>query len=144
VVTAPKASAPPPAARADTHRAESPRVEAPTADAIKAEAPSRAEPKAAPPEPVARRRPGFVVDAVRLMAGDTPEGKVLLSPLGQYLRRTDPAFSPQVYGHSGLLEMLRCYERLTVQQEPGGGWSVRSSAKADGEDAAEAGPPATP
>lgn len=75
-------------------------------------------------KPVLKRRPKFVVDAVSLLAGDTPEGKVGLGPLGNYLKRTDPAFSPKVYGHSGLLDMVRTYDLLTAQQEVGGHWSV--------------------
>lgn len=85
---------------------------------------------AAKPEsscPVAKRRPRFVVEAVSLLASDTPEGKVNLGPLGQYLKRTDPAFSPQLYGHSGLLDMLRTYDLLALQQENGGHWSVKPS-----------------
>lgn len=88
----------------------------------------QAKPEAQKPEtpkPVAKRRPRFVVEAVTLLAGDTPEGKVHLGPLGEYLKRTDPAFSPQSYGHSGLLNMLRTYDLLMVQQEPGGHWTVR-------------------
>lgn len=73
----------------------------------------------------AKRRPLMVVEAVKLMAGDTAEGKVHLGPLGQYLRRTDPGFSPQTYGHSGLLDMLRTYDLLQVQQEAGNYWTVR-------------------
>lgn len=75
--------------------------------------------------PVAKRRPRFVIEAVTLLASDTPDGKVHLGPLGQYLKRTDPAFSPQSYGHSGLLDMLRTYDLLALQQEPGGHWTVR-------------------
>ena len=89
-------------------------------------APTKAE--AVPAEAcksVAKRRPLFVVEAVRMLASDSPEGKVNLGPLGQYLKRTDPAFTPQTYGHSGLLDMLRTYDRLKLQQEPGGHWSVR-------------------
>lgn len=82
-------------------------------------------------KPAAKRRPRFIVEAVRLMASDTSDGKVHLGGLGQYLKRTDPAFSPQVYGHSGLLDMLRTYDLLTVQQEPGGHWSVRPNAQVD-------------
>jgi len=87
-----------------------------------------AKPAAAKPEafkPTAKRRPLMVVEAVKLLAADTSEGKVHLGPLGQYLKRTDPAFSPQTYGHSGLLDMLRNYELLTVQQEAGNYWTVR-------------------
>ena len=84
-----------------------------------------AAPKAEAAKPAAKRRPLMVVEAVKLMAADTAEGKVHLGPLGQYLKRTDPAFSPQTYGHSGLLDMLRTYDLLTVQQEAGNYWTVR-------------------
>lgn len=102
------------------------------APAAKAEM-SRAE----PPKPAVKRRPKFIVEAVRLMTSDTPEGKVNLGAVGQYLKRTDPAFSPQAYGHSGLLDMLRTYDLLTAQQELGGHWSVRLSSKADDTDTPE-------
>lgn len=82
-------------------------------------------------KPVPKRRPLFVVEAVKLLAGNTSEGKVTLSGLGQYLKRTDPAFSPQTHGHSGLLDMLRAYELLVLQQEPGGHWTVRPVPSAD-------------
>ncbi len=72
-----------------------------------------------------KRRPLFVVEAVTLLASDTSEGKVHLGPLGQYLKRMDPAFSPKTYGHSGLLDMLRSYDRLALHQEPGGHWTVQ-------------------
>lgn len=95
-----------------------------------APAPRPADTKPAAPEleavkPAPKRRPLMVVEAVKLMAADTAEGKVHLGPLGQYLKRTEPAFSPQTYGHSGLLDMLRTYDLLTVQQEAGGYWTVR-------------------
>ncbi|CAN7259184.1 NYN domain-containing protein [Acidovorax delafieldii] len=77
-----------------------------------------------PKSPV-KRRPRFVVEAVTLLASDTSEGKVHLGPLGQYLKRMDPAFSPKVYGHSGLVDMLRTYDLLAVQQEAGGHWTAR-------------------
>lgn len=75
--------------------------------------------------PVGKQRPLFVVRAVALLADDTAEGKVTLSGLGNYLRRTDPAFTPSAYGHSGLLDMLRTYDLLTLSQEPGGHWTVQ-------------------
>lgn len=93
-----------------------------------------ARPEAPRPEmakPAIKRRPLFVVEAVKLLASDTSEGNVLLGSLGQYLKRTDPAFSPQTYGHSGLLDMVRTYDLLTVQQELGGHWSVRLAPTAD-------------
>ena len=79
--------------------------------------------KPEPPKPPVKRRPRFVVEAVSLLAGDTSEGKVGLGALGQYLKRTDPAFTPQTFGHSGLLDMVRTYDLLVVNDE-GGGWSV--------------------
>lgn len=92
---------------------------------------STAEPPAAT-APTAKRRPKFVIEAVGLLAGDTPEGKVALGALGSYLKRTDPAFSPKIYGHSGLLDMIRTYDLLkTVQEKPGNHWTV---ALADGVD----------
>jgi uncharacterized protein (TIGR00288 family) len=90
-----------------------------------------AAPKAEAAKPAPKRRPLMVVEAVKLMAADTPEGKVHLGTLGQYLKRTDPAFSPQTYGHSGLLDMLRTYDLLTVQQEAGNYWTVRLAPQAD-------------
>lgn len=81
--------------------------------------------------PLIKRRPRFVIDAVTLLVGETSEGKVHLGPLGQYLKRTDPAFSPKVYGHSGLLDMVKTYDLLHVQQEQGGHWSVGLVSKVD-------------
>lgn len=75
-------------------------------------------------KPLPKRRPRFVVDAVALMTGDTSEGRVDLGALGNYLRRTDPSFSPKSYGHSGLLDMLRTYDLLRLEQAAGGHWRV--------------------
>lgn len=81
---------------------------------------------AKPTEPAGRKqRPLFVVRAVAEMAGDSAEGKVNLSSLGNYLRRTDPGFTPDTYGYSGLLEMLRTYDLLQLAQEIGGHWTAR-------------------
>ena len=83
------------------------------------------------PKPMVKRRPRFVIEAVTLLASDTSEGKVGLGPLGQYLKRTDPAFSPKFYGHSGLLDMVRTYDLLMSQQEAGGHWSVSLAPKSE-------------
>jgi hypothetical protein len=69
---------------------------------------------------VPRRRPLFVVKAVMLLVRDRSDGKVSLGELGQYLKRTDPSFSPQAYGHDGLLNMVRAYDLLAVKQEEDG------------------------
>lgn len=55
-----------------------------------------------PKQPAIKRRPRFVLEAITLLASNTSEGRVHLSALGQYLKRTDPSFSPASYGHSGL------------------------------------------
>jgi len=89
--------------------------------------------------PMPRRRPRSVVEAVRLLASDTAEGNVHLASLGQYLRRADPAFSPQLYGHSGLLDMLRTYDLLVLKQEPGGHWLVRLNPMADPQESSATG-----
>ncbi len=104
----------------------------PAVDAAKAGQPAKADvPKVEAPKPVSKRRPLSVVEAVTLLAGDTSEGKVNLGALGSYLKRTDPAFSPQTYGHSGLLDMVKTYDRLVVKHEEGGGWSVSLSPKVE-------------
>ena len=102
--------------------AQEPAVEkgAPKSPAAKAES---SKPEGV--KPVPKLRPRFVVEAVSMLAADTSEGKVTVSALGSYLKRTDPAFSPQTYGHSGLLDMIKTYDLLIAQQELGGHWSVR-------------------
>lgn len=89
----------------------------PPADAV----PQLAKPPA-PPKP--KLRPKSVVSAVKLVAAESPEGRVSVSALGSYLRRTDPSFSPQTYGHSGLVSMLKTYDLLDLRQEPGEHWSM--------------------
>lgn len=69
-------------------------------------------------------RPKSIINAVSLLAADTADGRVAVGALGQYLKRTDPAFSPQTYGHSGLVNMLKTYDLLNLRQETGGHWTV--------------------
>jgi uncharacterized protein (TIGR00288 family) len=99
----------------------------PIAEAVKTDTTAKVE----PPKPATKRRPRSIIEAVTLLAGDAPEGKVNLGALGSYLRRADPAFSPKTYGHSGLLDMVKTYDLLVVRQEDGGGWSVGLSPKMD-------------
>jgi uncharacterized protein (TIGR00288 family) len=77
-----------------------------------------------------KRRPKFVVDAVALLAGGTSEGQVHLGALGQYLKRTDPGFSPASYGHSGLLDMVKMYDLLALKKADGGHYTVGLSPSA--------------
>jgi len=90
--------------------------------------PAAAKPTAPAPAPKPKQRPRTLVNAVKLMAADTPDGRVHVGTLGSYLRRTDPGFSPQTYGHSGLVSMLKTYDLLNVRQETGGHWTVALSA----------------
>lgn len=95
---------------------------------------TKAEPaKLDSPKAPPKLRPKFVVEAVNMLAADTPEGKITVSALGSYLKRTDPAFSPQTYGHSGLLDMIKTYDLLVAQQEQGTHWSVRLAPKETGD-----------
>lgn len=73
---------------------------------------------------IIKRRPKFVVDAVALLADSTSEGQVHLAALGQYLKRTDPGFSPTNFGHSGLLDMLKTYDLLALKKAEGGHYTV--------------------
>lgn len=77
-----------------------------------------------PKVPGVKRRPRFVVEAVAMLAESASEGAVHLGALGQYLKRTDPGFSPGNYGHSGLLAMLKTYDLLVLKKLPGGNYSV--------------------
>ena len=96
-------------------------------------APKNEQTKSDPTKPAPKLRPRFVVEAVSLLAADTPDGKVTVSALGSYLKRTNPAFSPQSYGHSGLMDMIRIYDLLLANQEPGGHWCVRLAPKPEAE-----------
>lgn len=93
-------------------------------------------------KPVVKRRPKFLVDAVDMLAGGASDGKVALGALGSYLKRMDPAFSPQTYGHSGLLNMVKTYDLLALQQEVGGHWSVMKALVPEAGNASPAGHPA--
>jgi len=83
---------------------------------------SAAKVKAAAPKPPAKRRPKALISAVTLLAADTPDGRVGLGALGQYLKRTNPAFSPKAFGHSALSDMVRTYPDLVMTQEGTGYW----------------------
>lgn len=71
-------------------------------------------------EPKPKLRPKFVVSAVKLLAAETPDGRVAVSALGSYLRRADPSFTPQNHGHSGLVNMLKTYDLLDLRQAASG------------------------
>lgn len=89
------------------------------------------ETKVVQAKPAVKRRPKFLIEAVSLLTSDTSEGKVGLGVLGQYLKRTDPGFSPIIYGHSGLLDMVKTYDLLSLKREEGGHWTVGIAPKSD-------------
>jgi uncharacterized protein (TIGR00288 family) len=93
--------------------------------------PKAEETKIAQAKPAVKRRPKFLIEAVSLLTSDTSEGKVGLGALGQYLKRTDPGFSPIIYGHSGLLDMVKTYDLLSLKREEGGHWTVSIVPKSD-------------
>ena len=85
-----------------------------------ADKPALAQPRST----AVKRRPRFVVEAVALLASATTDGQVHLSALGQYLKRTDPAFTPAAYGHAGLVEMLRTFDLLVLTRADKGHYTV--------------------
>jgi hypothetical protein len=98
-------------------------------DAVELEATKAAAIKSELPKPVklisaVKKRPKFLIEAVALLTSDTSEGKIGLGLLGQYLKRTDPGFSPTIYGHSGLLDMVKTYELLALKKVEGADWTV--------------------
>lgn len=54
-----------------------------------------------------KQKPKMLRSAVALLITESPEGWVGLGALGNYLRRSDPGFTPKKFGHSGLLEMVK-------------------------------------
>lgn len=100
--------------------------------APQADAKSATKPAPAPaPKPPAKKRPKAVLSAVTLLAADTPDGRVGLGALGQYLKRTDPGFSPKAFGHTALSDMVRSYPDLLVSIENGSGYWVSLKPKLD-------------
>jgi uncharacterized protein (TIGR00288 family) len=83
------------------------------------------------PKPVPKKRPKAVLSAVGLLAADTPDGRVGLGALGQYLKRTDPGFSPKAFGHTALSDMVRAYPDLALTFENGSGHWVSLKPRPD-------------
>ena len=92
--------------------------------------PEQAKPQAKPPVAI-KRRPKFIIEAVSLLASATSEGTIGLSALGQYLKRMDPGFSPTIYGHSGLLDMLKTYDFLALKKSDAGHYTVGLNTRND-------------
>lgn len=92
--------------------------------------PSGAKEKSTPSKPAARRRtkappppPSSLVGAaVAVLAANSADGRVGLGVLGQYLKRTDPGFSPKAHGHATLSEMVRNDPQLKLVADGGSLW----------------------
>ncbi len=92
------------------------------AEPVDATAPAKPKPAAAPKPAVKKSRPKAVISAVSMLTGDTTDGRVGLGALGQYLKRTNPAFTPKSFGHSGLSDMVGTYPELLMVKEGGAFW----------------------
>jgi uncharacterized protein (TIGR00288 family) len=67
-----------------------------------------------------RRRPRFVVEAVRLLASSAPDSRVDLGALGNHLRQAHPGFTHTANGYKNLRSMLDAYDLLCVHQSDQG------------------------
>jgi len=56
---------------------------------------------------------------------------VTFNSLEQYLKRADPAFNPTVHGHSGLLNMVKTYDLLSLHLEEGDQWTLSLTLKTE-------------
>lgn len=83
-------------------------------------APPEAAPAPAAAVAAVKRRPRFVVEAVRSLALSSPDGRVDLGALGNHLRAAHAGFSHAAYGHKNLRTMLEAYDLLRMHQTEGG------------------------
>ncbi|MCV2362274.1 NYN domain-containing protein [Paucibacter sp. DJ1R-11] len=111
--------------------APAPAVAASTASSTPAAVVPAATVAAPAAKPAAKKRPKALLSAVSLLAADTPDGRVGLGALGQYLKRTNPSFTPKIYGHTALSDMVRCYPELALSVENGSGHWVSLKPKAE-------------
>ena len=74
---------------------------------------------------VVKRRPKFVVEAVRTLALSSPDGEVDLGALGNYLRSVHKGFSHTAYGYKNLRTMLEAYDLLQMPPAAAGPCRVR-------------------
>lgn len=96
--------------------------------AAPAKAGSRRRTKAAPPPPPPPSNT-LVGAAVAILAANSADGRVGLGVLGQYLKRTDPGFSPKAHGGSTLSDVVRNDPSLKLVADGGSLWvSPRSTA----------------
>jgi len=85
--------------------------------------------KAPGPGPRPKQTPSFVVKAVETLAASSPNGRVTLNALVEEIRRTQPAFKPNTYGHSTLAKMVKTYSGLKASKGSNGHWEVSVAPK---------------
>ena len=90
-------------------------------------------PKNVPPSPRPKRYPGTLLGAIKTLGAATPGRWVPLTRVGSQLRAADPSFSPKVYGHTNLSQMLQGYPGLELR---GSGSTLAVRVKQDSEQAA--------
>ena len=83
-------------------------------------APTKVAPAQAAPAAIVKRRPRFVVEAVRLLAPSSSDGRVDLGALGNHLRAAHAGFSHAAHGYKNLRAMLEAYDLLRIHQTEGG------------------------
>lgn len=86
------------------------------------------KPATASPRP--KHSPSFVVKAVETLVPSFPNGRVTLNALVEEIRRTQPTFKPNAYGHSTLAKMVKTYSGLNADKGSNGHWTVGLAAKA--------------
>ncbi|MEW7847969.1 NYN domain-containing protein [Massilia aurea] len=67
-----------------------------------------------------KRRPRFVVEAVRVLASSAADGRVDLGALGNHLRQTHAGFTHAANGYKNLRSMLEAYDLLCIHQDDRG------------------------
>lgn len=87
-------------------------------------APAAVEPAPAATIAVIKRRPKFVVEAVRELARTSKDEDVDLGALGNHLRDRHPGFSHKVHGYPNLRAMLAAYDLLCLRQNKQGHYRV--------------------
>lgn len=86
------------------------------------QAPHAVEQTTAAPVAVIKRRPKFVVEAVRALSSQDED--VDLGALGNHLRETHPGFSHKALGYPNLRTMLAAYDLLCLRQNEQGHYRV--------------------
>ena len=74
---------------------------------------------------VTRKHPDFVIDAIAQLSPGVPGGRVHLGTLGNHLDKLAPGFKSKQYGYPKLIDMLRAYPSLEVDDRGGQAWTVR-------------------